>query len=353
VDPLASESIDAKPEQQAVLHEGVECDACGECPIKGIRYKCAVRKDYDLCAKCEDSLDHQHPMLKIRKAGGAPSMIVTVLNEQDQPAAPDQECDWKAMKGQFHQMKQQWKAQNPEWKQMKEQWAREHCQNGEKPHHFFKKMVGGFLENMGIDTKEWGCHKGGHGNGHGKQEYKKKRAVVVCNPDVVLECPPGCVVVHEIEVKNNTHWGWKKGCFLGLDNSVEQKGMPIELVNVPVDQKVESMETLKMAVPITVLEAAQPSEQPFQTVLRFRGPKGGEIGEPMPIKIKIVAPKAAPQEAQKPVEEEKKSHLEIVKIAVKLFDTEKLGQTFNEVLEVVTLVNGNEEIAKKSLQPRQ
>jgi len=67
--------------EQQVVHEGIECDSCGVCPIKGIRYKCAVRKDYDLCAKCEENLEHPYPFLKIRKAGGAPSMILTVLNE--------------------------------------------------------------------------------------------------------------------------------------------------------------------------------------------------------------------------------------------------------------------------------
>jgi len=240
-------------------------------------------------------------------------------------------------------MKEQWKQQNPEWKQCKEQWKQSwnkgDCENKAK---FFKGMVGGILQNMGVDTKNWekGCN--------GKGEYKKKRAVIVSNPDVVLEIQPGCVILHDIEIKNNTHWGWKKGVFLGMDSSVEQKDMPIELVNVPVDSKVEAMETLKMSVPITVLESAKPSDELFTTVLRFRGPKGGEIGEPIPIKIKIVAPKT------KPVEEPvKKSHLELVKLAVKLFDTEKLGQTFNECLEIVTLVNGDEEIAKKSLQPRQ
>merc|ERR1712127_1077290 len=88
----------------------------------------------------------------------------------------------------------------------------------------------------------------------------------------------------------------------------------------------------------------------IEVKLRFRGPKGGEIGHPIPMKIKIGAP-AAKIVAEKPVE--KKSHLELVKLAVKLFDTEKLGQTFNECLEVVTLVNGDEEVARKSLQPRQ
>lgn len=50
-------------------------------PIVGIRYKCAVRKDFDYCANCEATKPSNYPFLKIRKAGGAPSMIITVLNE--------------------------------------------------------------------------------------------------------------------------------------------------------------------------------------------------------------------------------------------------------------------------------
>lgn len=84
--------------------------------------------------------------------------------------------------------------------------------------------------------------------------------------------------------------------------------------------------------------------------MKFHGPKGGEFGEQIPMKLRVVA---APVPEVKAPEPEKKSHLELVKLAVKLFDTEKLGQTFNEVLEIVTLVNGDEEVAKKSLQPRQ
>lgn len=130
--------------------------------------------------------------------------------------------------------------------------------------------------------------------------------------------------------------------------------MPIEVVNVPIDTKVEAMETLKISVPITVLDNAMPTEL-FEFKLRFRGPMGGEIGEQIAVKLRIPAqePAAVYQKtvADEPVE--KKSHLELVKLAVKLFDTEKLGQTFNECLEVVTLVNGDEEVARKSLQPRQ
>ena len=48
------------------------------------------------------------------------------------------------------------------------------------------------------------------------------------------------------------------------------------------------MSNLKMTVPITVLEKAVPNTQVMEYKLRFRGPKGGEIGEPISIKLKIV-----------------------------------------------------------------
>lgn len=368
---------ETKEEANPVLHMNVECDVCGVCPIKGIRYKCSVRQDYDLCEKCEAIGDQKYPMLKIRKAGGAPSMILAVLNEDQDGNPVEGEADWHQVKHQFkqmknqmkeqwkkdhpdwkpghgcgkwHQAKEQWKKDHPEWQQMKQEWKEKHCgkpksewtqEDCERKMGFWKHMVGGFLDKMGFDKSEW---KGHHG--HQKGEYKKKRAVIVSNPDTVLECRPGCVVLHDIEVKNNTHWGWKQGVFLGMDSSIEQTNMPIEVVQVPVESKVEAMQNLKMSVPITVLDSAKPSDEVFEFALRFRGPKGGEIGEPINLKLKIVA------DAKK-AEEPKKSHLELVKLAVKLFDQEKLGQTFNECLEVVTLVNGDEEVAKKSLQPRQ
>lgn len=83
----AEEQIEESKED-LVRHEGIECDGCGVCPIVGIRYKCSVRKDFDYCAKCEETLESDYPFLKIRKAGGAPSMIMVVLNEEGKDEKP-------------------------------------------------------------------------------------------------------------------------------------------------------------------------------------------------------------------------------------------------------------------------
>jgi len=33
-------------------HAGITCDSCERCPVKGLRFKCKSRPDYDLCAEC-------------------------------------------------------------------------------------------------------------------------------------------------------------------------------------------------------------------------------------------------------------------------------------------------------------
>lgn len=47
------------------VHEGVSCDGCKMNPIIGIRYKCTVRPNFDLCEYCEASIMQPYPMTKI------------------------------------------------------------------------------------------------------------------------------------------------------------------------------------------------------------------------------------------------------------------------------------------------
>jgi hypothetical protein len=42
-----------------LTHENVRCDNCQTLPIRGVRYKCAVCVDYDLCSSCIECLEGQ------------------------------------------------------------------------------------------------------------------------------------------------------------------------------------------------------------------------------------------------------------------------------------------------------
>ena len=50
------------------FHWGTSCNKCRCNPIQGIRYKCAICSNYDLCSKCEaitDVHDKSHPFIKL------------------------------------------------------------------------------------------------------------------------------------------------------------------------------------------------------------------------------------------------------------------------------------------------
>jgi len=46
-------------------------------PIRGIRYMCSVRPNFDICERCEATGAHsQHALLKIRKPEWAPAKLI-------------------------------------------------------------------------------------------------------------------------------------------------------------------------------------------------------------------------------------------------------------------------------------
>jgi len=72
---------DKRAKQAEVEHKGYICDVCEVNPIKGIRYKCSVRNDYDLCESCEAKGTHNtYPMLKIRDPSMAPANLICQYN---------------------------------------------------------------------------------------------------------------------------------------------------------------------------------------------------------------------------------------------------------------------------------
>jgi len=78
--PTSEEPKEAKDSEEGNSHEGVICDGCSTSPIVGIRWKCSVCPDYDLCEACETKGVHDasHPLLKVAqpmlRARGCPYM---------------------------------------------------------------------------------------------------------------------------------------------------------------------------------------------------------------------------------------------------------------------------------------
>jgi len=48
------------------VHKNYECINCNVFPIKGIRYHCIECMDFDICEKCEEKINHKHPLYKIK-----------------------------------------------------------------------------------------------------------------------------------------------------------------------------------------------------------------------------------------------------------------------------------------------
>ena len=77
------ESTMEEPLKNKVVHPHIICDDCGVNPVMGVRYKCSVCNDFDLCEKCEAKSDHPHPFLKIKHPRQKPLKIFVVMNDEE------------------------------------------------------------------------------------------------------------------------------------------------------------------------------------------------------------------------------------------------------------------------------
>ena len=139
---------------------------------------------------------------------------------------------------------------------------------------------------------------------------------MISKPVSVLEASPGEIVLPSIEMKNSAALAWTQGCFLGMHDAVDITTLPIEPVHLPITFDVKAQETFKIQVPIKVLDIMIPDKTEYDIVLCFRGPNGNQFGEAIPMKIKVVS--------------SEKDEMEFYKLAIKLHEVLKLGQSFDE-----------------------
>jgi Ig-like domain from next to BRCA1 gene/Zinc finger, ZZ type/PB1 domain len=59
----------------------VTCDGCQDLPIIGVRFKCTVCDNYDLCEFCEMTAQHPHPFLKLTSLDHNIDMIKVTLDK--------------------------------------------------------------------------------------------------------------------------------------------------------------------------------------------------------------------------------------------------------------------------------
>ena len=89
-EPIYYKAPELKPQEEKeqskndkVVHFGVTCDSCQKNDIEGARYKCSVCSNFDFCEQCQETVEHEHPFLKIKTLKQTPLKILTVLNEDD------------------------------------------------------------------------------------------------------------------------------------------------------------------------------------------------------------------------------------------------------------------------------
>lgn len=127
--------------------------------------------------------------------------------------------------------------------------------------------------------------------------WKQCRAQIITKPEEVLEAYAGQMLLPELEIKNGTFWPWKQGCSLTFADSQELVGCPVEAMKAPIDFEVKGQATFKMNVPIKVLDSAIAEDKEHEIRLTFRGPNGNSFGEPIVLKLRVIAsPKVSDEE---------------------------------------------------------
>jgi len=232
--------------------------------------------------------------------------------------------------------------------EMKQEWMKTMKEGTEEEKAGQWKKMGEHMEKLGEHMKDFKPEEGEDWNTNFKcgnmfggdkdgNTWNQLRAKIVSKPEGVLEACPGTSLIEEIEVLNDTFWPWKQGCSLTLSEDQSMEDLPIEIINVPIEQEVKGKTSMKICVPLTIApHIVADDDKVYTIILTFRGPKGQAFGEPIPIKIKVTLPKQQFDE------------LEIYKLAIKLHEM-NLG-SFEECAKAVKDNGCDETASTKALQ---
>jgi hypothetical protein len=78
------------PSDDQAIHRGVTCDMCRVSPITGLRYKCTVCPDFDMCESCEAKRLHpaDHPVIKLRSERHLPANLPPAFHGESAQESP-------------------------------------------------------------------------------------------------------------------------------------------------------------------------------------------------------------------------------------------------------------------------
>jgi len=213
------QSSPQKPENKEQVHTGVRCDGCDCEPIRGIRFKCSVCANYDLCQKCEAKNIHpEHSFLKIREAerSSETQSVSDMQSETSQSESP-----WGHHWG---------------W------WGR----GGRRGGHGWRGGRGRFHSLFGSQSQDWRCGRGEKGE---KARVRFVENVTIPERAVVL---PGQTLIKTWRVENVGSSDWpenSKLIFLRGDRTMSTE----EEFPVPVCKAGQSVE-----VSAVILTPTQP-----------------------------------------------------------------------------------------------
>lgn len=264
------------------VHENVECDGCGVAPIVGPRFKCSVRKDFDYCANCEATKEHEYAMLKINKPEQCPKAIFTVIGE-DVPANADAEAQINEEIAKQYEDKKAWgrinpcHAKKPDCMEM----GMNPCQ--------MKKKIGWFMKNL--FGKQMGC---GAQNAfaEAKKDGRKnpRRAVIMKQPGNIIAAWAGDIVEVEFTFKNDTKWAYPKGFHLESCYNDATK-LLLDNIKVPIGE-IQPEETFTIKTSIKILDNVLPCKAAYRDFIEAEygvtNSHGEAVGMKATAKITVV-----------------------------------------------------------------